>query len=83
VVERAAILSDDRITIAELPEDPHSSPFEDEPEAHVPSPAPAAPLPASAQRRPTLREHREASERRDGFCFRRANGRALPDASWL
>jgi len=32
VVERAAILSGDRVTIADLPEDPHESPFgEDEP----------------------------------------------------
>src|SRR6187399_248079 len=30
VVERAAILSSDVITVADLPEDPHSSPFEDE-----------------------------------------------------
>src|SRR3954466_4818420 len=31
VVERAAILSGDVITIADLPEDPHANPFDDEP----------------------------------------------------
>jgi DNA-binding NtrC family response regulator len=30
VVERAAILSLDRVTVADLPEDPHASPFDDE-----------------------------------------------------
>src|SRR5205085_3134642 len=30
VVERAAILSGDVITIADLPEDPHANPFDDE-----------------------------------------------------
>jgi DNA-binding NtrC family response regulator len=33
VVERSAILSGDRVTIADLPEDPHASPFEEETEA--------------------------------------------------
>ncbi len=33
VVERAAILSSDVITVADLPEDPHLSPFEDDHEA--------------------------------------------------
>jgi two-component system nitrogen regulation response regulator NtrX len=32
VVERSAILSGDRVTIADLPEDPHASPFEEEPD---------------------------------------------------
>ena len=32
VVERSAILSGDRVTIADLPEDPHASPFEEEAE---------------------------------------------------
>jgi DNA-binding NtrC family response regulator len=31
VVERAAILSGDQVTIADLPEDPHENPFDDEP----------------------------------------------------
>ena len=66
VVERAAILSSDVITIADLPEDPHESPFEDEGDG-----APAASgVPVSAPsavtedgRRLTLREYREAAER--------------------
>ncbi len=41
VVERSAILSGDRVTIADLPEDPHQSPFEEEPEAHSNEAAPA------------------------------------------
>ncbi|MCL2450246.1 MAG: sigma-54 dependent transcriptional regulator [Polyangiaceae bacterium] len=42
VVERSAILSGDRVTIADLPEDPHVSPFEEEPEAApAPEPTPA------------------------------------------
>jgi two-component system, NtrC family, nitrogen regulation response regulator NtrX len=66
VVERAAILSDDAITIADLPEDPHTSPFEEDTElAH--SPPPMIPGQAAhsgtAQGRLTLREHREATER--------------------
>src|SRR5450432_3024149 len=32
-VERSAILSSDRVTIADLPEDPHASPFEEEAES--------------------------------------------------
>ena len=32
-VERSAILSGDRVTIADLPEDPHASPFEEESDA--------------------------------------------------
>jgi two-component system, NtrC family, nitrogen regulation response regulator NtrX len=59
VVERAAILASDVITIAELPEDPHQSPFDDEDDDSVPAPASRAP-----GERPTLREHREISERR-------------------
>jgi transcriptional regulator with GAF, ATPase, and Fis domain len=47
VVERSAILSGDRVTIADLPEDPHASPFDEEPGAasgaadstHPPDPA--------------------------------------------
>jgi two-component system nitrogen regulation response regulator NtrX len=69
VVERAAILSGDVITVADLPEDPHASPFEDESEA---GPArlhlrkdlslPSAP-PPGGEDRPTLREYRETAER--------------------
>src|SRR5688572_15862051 len=58
VVERAAILSGDVITIADLPEDPHQSPFEEEDEPSPPSAHPSAP-----GARPTLREYRETVER--------------------
>ncbi len=37
VVERSAILCGDRVTIADLPEDPHASPFEEEAEAPLPA----------------------------------------------
>jgi len=40
VVERMAILSGDRVTIADLPEDPHESPFGEE-ETHEPPGAPS------------------------------------------
>jgi DNA-binding NtrC family response regulator len=73
VVERAAILSGDVITIADLPEDPHANPFEDE----APGGADAADDAADAGEtvgesgggagtgeRLTLREYREQSERR-------------------
>jgi DNA-binding NtrC family response regulator len=79
VVERAAILSSDVITIADLPEDPHSSPFDEElevaqdsgpSEISGPEPsvdAPEAPLAAAEQLldagRRTLREVRDAAER--------------------
>ena len=78
-VERSAILCGDRVTIADLPEDPHASPFEEE------SDAAAAELtrrrstpidderrdrrgarrcaPAAAGKHLTLREFREKSER--------------------
>jgi len=59
VVERAAILSSDVISIADLPEDPHSSPFDDDPR-------PAATnvvLPPKQGERLSLREYRDAAER--------------------
>jgi transcriptional regulator with GAF, ATPase, and Fis domain len=74
-VERAAILSGDRVTIADLPEDPHASPFEEESD---PPPAFASPLDSAEDdsagdsraaaaapggRPATLREFREKSER--------------------
>jgi DNA-binding NtrC family response regulator len=65
VVERAAILSDDGITIADLPEDPHTSPFEDDAEPALDSRA-ASHEPtygSGAHGRLTLREHRETTER--------------------
>jgi two-component system nitrogen regulation response regulator NtrX len=45
-VERSAILSGDRVTIADLPEDPHASPFFDE-ESESTAAEPAHPLDAS------------------------------------
>ncbi len=64
VVERAAILSSDVITVADLPEDPHTSPFEDEVDGEdtaTTTPLPAAPKTPGAQL--TLREFREGAER--------------------
>lgn len=69
VVDRAAILSADRITIADLPEDPHASPFADDDDDSPPSEAPPHAVgiaPATTKdsgERLTLREYREASER--------------------
>ena len=69
VVERAAILSSDVITVADLPEDPHESPFDDEvedsgaPSQEGPGDAESTPLPAAEAGRVTLREYREATER--------------------
>ncbi|HEX7668927.1 MAG TPA: sigma-54 dependent transcriptional regulator [Polyangiaceae bacterium] len=68
VVERAAILSSDVITVADLPEDPHESPFDDEPESEDDLVSPAPPRPAvfhagTGAERQTLREHRDAAER--------------------
>jgi two-component system, NtrC family, nitrogen regulation response regulator NtrX len=65
VVERAAILSGDMITIADLPEDPHASPFEeegDEDGAERPATSPPAFAKAGGERL-TLREYRESAER--------------------
>jgi len=59
VVERAAILASDVITIADLPEDPHQSPFDDDDDE-----PPSLPASRGPGERPTLREHRELSERR-------------------
>jgi DNA-binding NtrC family response regulator len=76
-VERAAILSGERVTIADLPEDPHASPFEEEPEPSValdasqpiesieedPAQPRAASVPPLATKHLKLREFREHSER--------------------
>jgi DNA-binding NtrC family response regulator len=75
VIERAAILAGDVVTIADLPEDPHASPFDDEVEAapaheashdgdaeERASAPPAVPQP-EGPRRLTLREFREQAER--------------------
>ncbi|MEB2313002.1 MAG: sigma-54 dependent transcriptional regulator [Sorangiineae bacterium] len=68
VVERAAILSSDVITIADLPEDPHESPFEDELDAERASGGASGATPPPPQvgangERLTLRDYREAAER--------------------
>jgi two-component system nitrogen regulation response regulator NtrX len=75
VVERMAILSGDRVTIADLPEDPHESPFGEEEaagaadaqaeafedEGHQESPSKQVPV---AGQYLTLREYREQTERK-------------------
>jgi DNA-binding NtrC family response regulator len=68
VVERAAILSSDVITIADLPEDPHESPFDDEADNHAaesdePPPRATPSTTTSTGKRLSLREYREAAER--------------------
>lgn len=72
VVERAAILSSDVITVADLPEDPHSNPFEDTEDEDTTDddvrelPAvnsPSTPPRPEGKQRPTLREYRDAMER--------------------
>jgi DNA-binding NtrC family response regulator len=63
VVERAAILSSDVITIADLPEDPHNSPFEDEPEMGEEGRISPIPTTYAAGGRMTLRDYRDAAER--------------------
>ena len=73
VVERAAILSSDVITVADLPEDPHESPFDDDADdngAHDSAAdtarrgeAESTPLPQAPSDRRTLREYRDSTER--------------------
>jgi len=76
VVERAAILSSDRVTIADLPEDPHESPFGEEDSAAdhgsppdaadddaVSSHSDSTPRAAPPAGHLTLRDFREQSER--------------------
>ena len=72
VVERMAILSGERVTVADLPEDPHESPFGDNDESPLEGALPEAPEeeelgskapPPVAGEYLTLREHREQSER--------------------
>ena len=69
VVERSAILAGATITIADLPEDPHASPFDEDAEGEanslpatreVPLPPMATP---NAEPRLTLRQYRETAER--------------------
>jgi DNA-binding NtrC family response regulator len=59
VVERAAILSSDVLTVADLPEDPHESPFSEEFDS---APLPVSKVAVNGERLP-LREYREAMER--------------------
>ena len=64
VVERAAILSSDIITVADLPEDPHINPFEDEALPSLPPlDLPNARQDADSSQRLTLREYRDSVER--------------------
>ncbi len=76
VVERAAILSGDVVTIADLPEDPHENPFEEEASEQDSSPSlaaegfsqddrgtPTPPPVAAGGTRLTLREYRDHAER--------------------
>lgn len=64
VVERAAILSSDVITVADLPEDPHINPFEDEGLPSLPPPElPNGRQSVDGSQRLTLREYRDAVER--------------------
>jgi two-component system, NtrC family, nitrogen regulation response regulator NtrX len=58
VVERMTILSGPRVTVADLPEDPHASPFEEDPEPSIAQPNVAGP-----EGFLTLRAHREVAER--------------------
>jgi DNA-binding NtrC family response regulator len=79
VVERMAILSGEHVTIADLPEDPHESPFGEEDAADgadtsieeaddlavaEPSTRTEAPVTSSTGQTMTLREFREHTERR-------------------
>lgn len=58
VVERAAILASDVITVADLPEDPHESPFDEEP-----TPTLGNRQTSGSGKRLSLREYREQAER--------------------
>lgn len=68
VIERAAILAGDDITVADLPEDPHASPFDDDgpegvDEQDATKPGASHLVPGADGRRLTLREHRDRAER--------------------
>jgi two-component system, NtrC family, nitrogen regulation response regulator NtrX len=63
VVERAAILSSDVITIADLPEDPHSSPFDDDTDTDPEPTRSSTTLDGASGTRMTLRDYRESAER--------------------
>jgi DNA-binding NtrC family response regulator len=83
VVERSAILSGDHVTIADLPEDPHASPFEEEsdpggdpgaPPDAADDDGPATPMLGSDAKPLTLREFREKTERQYIVDTLRATG---------
>jgi DNA-binding NtrC family response regulator len=75
VVERAAILAGDVITIADLPEDPHANPFDEDSEGDAQTPdgfaaeepsrlnIPHLVMPVPGGSRPTLKEFRDQAER--------------------
>jgi len=54
-VERSAILCGDRVTIADLPEDPHASPFEDDSDGAAAELTPTTLDPSTTNRAPTPR----------------------------
>jgi DNA-binding NtrC family response regulator len=65
VIERAAILSGDVVTVADLPEDPHENPFEDDAsEESAQVDGSASPREDAEGSRLTLREFRDRAERR-------------------
>jgi DNA-binding NtrC family response regulator len=64
VIERAAILAGDTITVADLPEDPHQSPFDDDEGDSEPVASEMHVERGANGERPTLREFRESAERR-------------------
>jgi transcriptional regulator with GAF, ATPase, and Fis domain len=64
VIERAAILAGDTITVADLPEDPHQSPFDDDEGDSEPVESEVHVERGANGERQTLREFRESAERR-------------------
>ena len=96
-VERSAILSGDHVTIADLPEDPHASPFEEETESPAAETTPVdggddeGAIDATRHLSPgpggkhlTLREFREKSERQYIVdTLRMANWNISRTAIWL
>jgi len=78
VIERAAILSGDMVTIADLPEDPHASPFDDDegaPETVRASLTPSPPQ-ASPERTPAAPEARLSSSSEPRLTLKEYRDRA-------
>ncbi len=82
VIERAAILSGDMVTIADLPEDPHASPFDDDSDAEgVPEtvrasrPTPTPPQP-SPDRTPPAPEARVSTSSEPRLTLKEYRDRA-------